>query len=213
MKAYRIEASDAALLDVDFAGWSKAEKNLVDMTPTPLALVKEVSPFLAASEGHGAVKRLEASALHNGSVLALRLSWESGRHDRVGDLDSFVDGVGVLYPLAAGAAAVTMGAKGKPTNAWYWKAGAKEPFDVLAEGFAMAQRRPGSASRLSAAARHDGGKWSVVFRRPLAAGKGFVGFVPGVNAKIAFAAWDGANAERSGRKSFSGEFVDFHIQK
>ena len=36
---------------------------------------------------------------------------------------------------------------------------------------------------------------------------------PGGSTKIAFAVWSGGNAERSGRKSFSGEFVDFEILK
>ena len=38
------------------------------------------------------------------------------------DLDSFVDGVAVMFPTVSGASAVTMGATGKPVNAWYWKA-------------------------------------------------------------------------------------------
>lgn len=214
MKAKRIEGSNDALLDLDSAVWSGAENTAFEMFPTPLAMVQEVSPFLAMSQDHGVIKRLEAAALHNGSMLAVRLKWVAQKHDKVVDLDSFVDGVGVLFPVGRGAPAMTMGAKGKPVNAWYWKANAKEPMEVVAEGFATVRRMKDKAgSDLQAVAQHRSGEWNVILRRSLTAGNGLVKFQPGGSSKIAFSVWNGGNAERSGRKSFSGDFVDFEIRK
>lgn len=214
MKVKRIEGSNDALLDLDSAAWSGAENTAFEMFPTPLAMVQEVSPFLAMSQDHGVIKRLEAAALHNGSMLAVRLKWAAPKHDKVVDLDSFVDGVGVLFPVVRGAPAMTMGAKGKPVNAWYWRANAKEPIEVLAEGFNLVQRMKDKAgSDLKAVAQHRSGEWSVILRRSLTAGNRLVKLWPGGSSKIAFSVWNGGNAERSGRKSFSGDFVDFEIRK
>lgn len=214
MKAKRIAANDDVLLDVGASIWGGAEVTDFSMWPTPLSMVAETSPFLARSEDHGVIKNLRAAAVHNGNMIALRLNWAAEKHDKLGDLDSFVDGVAVLFPTVRGAPAATMGAKGKPTNAWYWKANAIDPFEVVAEGFASVQRlKDKTASDLKVAARHQDGEWNVILRRSLVARDGLVKFKPGGGAKIAFAVWSGGNAERSGRKSFSGEFVDFEILK
>lgn len=214
MKAKRIAANADVLLDVGASIWEGAEATNFSMWPTPLSMVAETSPFLALSEDHGVIKNLRVAAVHNGDMIAIRLNWAAAKQDKLSDLDSFVDGVAVLFPVVRGAPAATMGAKGKPTNAWYWKANAKDPFEVIAEGFASVQRlKDKTASDLKVAARHQDGEWSVILRRSLAARDGLVKLKPGGSTKIAFAAWNGGNAERSGRKSFSGEFVDFEILK
>lgn len=213
MKAKRVTASDPALLDPHASIWTTAEGTGFSMIPTPLAMVEEWSPFLALSEGHGAVGRLQADAIHNGKSMAIRLRWKSTQHDGLTDLDSFVDAVAVLFPVGKGAVAMTMGSDGNPVNAWYWKAGAKDPYEVVAEGFRSVRRLKDPASDLTVAAQYANGEWNVVFRRAFAAGQGLAQLSPGASSKIAFAAWNGGNSERSGRKSFSGEFVDFQIAK
>lgn len=214
MKVKRIDAGNDALLEVESSIWVGAETTEFKMWPTPLPLVAERSPFLALSEDHGTIASMRAAALHNGKSLALRLSWVADKHDKLVDLNAFVDGVAVLFPLVRGAPAATMGAKGKPTNAWYWKANAPEPYEVVAEGFASVQRlKDKTASDLKVAARHRDGEWNVVLRRSLGKPEGLVKLQPGGSSKIAFAVWNGGNAERSGRKSFSGDFVDFEILK
>lgn len=214
MKVKRIEGGDSALLEFDSAVWSGAEVKTFDMVPTPLAMVQEVSPFLAISENHGAVQRLDVAAIHNGKALAIRLKWASEKHDKIQDLNAFADGVAVLFPVARGALAVTMGAKGKPVNAWYWKANAPTPYEVVAEGFSAVNRLKDKAgSDLRGVAQHHDGHWNVILRRSLAAGSELVKLQSGGSTKVAFAAWNGGNAERSGRKSFSGEFINLEIQK
>lgn len=213
MKVKRVDGASDALLDLDSTVWAGAESTAFVMHPTPLPMVQEVSPFLAISEGHGAIKRLEVAALHNGNMLALRLKWASEKHDKVVDLNSFVDGVGVLFPVARGANAVTMGAKGKPVNAWYWKADKKEPMEIIAEGFSAVRRMKGNVgSDLKAVAEYRNGEWNVILRRSLVSASELVKLKTGGSSKIAFAVWSGGNAERSGRKSFSGDFVDLEIR-
>lgn len=212
MKAKKIDASDDLLLDGASPIWANAPVESVAMVQTPIMLTKEVSSFLALSQDHGAITSLQAAALHNGQMLAIRLQWAAPKHDRIVDLDSFVDGAAVLFPLVRGASAVTMGARGKPTNAWYWKANMPEPYEVVAEGFASVERIAGRRG-LKAAALHRDGQWNLVLARSLGKPDGLVKLEPGGSTKVAFAVWSGGNAERSGRKSFSGEFADFEILK
>lgn len=212
MKALRLKVANEALLDPEAALWAKATPEKFPLLATPLGMVHELSPFVAISQGHGVTPALEAQAVHNGQMLAVRLTWASDKNDRVRDLDSFVDGVAVMFPTAPKVSAVTMGEKGKPVNAWYWKADAAKPYEVLAEGFRSVQRQTDNAgSDLAVAATHADGHWQVVFRRSLGARNGLVRFAPGKNSGIAFAVWAGANAERSGRKAYSGDFVPFEV--
>ena len=215
MKANLIQAASGDLLNPAAAVWQNAETVSIDLSPTPLAMVAERSPFLALSQDHGAITGIKAAALHNGDALALRLTWaDPTKDDKLTDLNSFVDGVAVLFGLTPKAEALTMGSPRDPANAWYWKANMAEPFDILAQGFGNTERRPAMVSRLRVAASHDGANWSVIFARPLAAkGEGLVQLVPGRKARIAFAVWEGSHNERSGRKSFSGDFADLEIVK
>ena len=214
MKVKKIDAGNDALLDLAAPAWNSAEVKRLAMWPTPLGMVQEVSPFLAMSEGHGVNKSLDVAALHNGSMMAVRLKWASDKHDKLVDLSSFADGAAVLFPLVKGAPAMTMGAKGKPTNAWFWKANMPMPMEVVAEGFNAVQRlKDKAASDLKVVAQHQNGEWQIIFRRSLANKTGLAQWAPGGTGKIAFALWNGGNDERSGRKSFSGDFVDFQLQK
>jgi DMSO reductase family type II enzyme heme b subunit len=216
MKAYRIPASNTELLDPSSAKWKTVPVETVTLAPTPIAaLVGEVSPFLAIdSTDHGKIDRVDVGIAHNGEALAIRLSWKCEKHDAIKDLDQFVDGTAVLFPLSAAANAVTMGAKGAPVNAWYWKANhPRDPYDVIAEGFGSSERRSPKVGGSQSAADYADGAWTVVLCRPLSAGRGHVRFIPGKPSRIAMAVWDGGNLERSGRKSFSGEFVTLDIEK
>lgn len=216
MKAYRIAVSNVELLDPQSAKWAEVPGETVDLAPTPIqVLVNDISPFLAVdSTDHGSVNNVKVSAIHNGKVLAIRLAWKSAQHASIKDLNEFVDGAAVLFPLSRTANAVTMGQKGAPVNAWYWKANhPEEPYDVYAEGFGSSERRAAAASGLTARATYADGIWAVVLQRPLAAKSDYVQFTPGKSSRIALAVWDGGNRERSGRKAFSGEFVDFDLQK
>jgi DMSO reductase family type II enzyme heme b subunit len=211
MKIVRVTVTAEALLDPDAAAWTSVPAREFQMLPTPLTnnpMIKRISPFIERSSDHGTIKRLTAAGMHNGEVLALRLSWPGAKHDRIVDLDEFVDGVAVMFPLGAKASAITMGAPGQPVNAWYWKADLDGvAFDVVAEGYGTSERRKGEDSDVGAGASYRDGIWRVVLCRSLDAGDGRALFHPGQPIRLAFAVWDGGNRERAGRKSFSGDFV------
>ena len=83
---------------------------------------------------------------------------------------------------------------------------------MIARGYSTSQRRPANASGLAARGRHEDGRWVVVFQRPLRpASDEFAAFEPGTSAKIAFAVWDGSNAERAGQKAVSGAFIELPL--
>ena len=65
---------------------------------------------------------------------------------------------------------------------------------------------------MTANALHASGRWHVTLSRAVGAADGRVGFAPGGETRMAFAVWDGGNRERSGRKSFSGDFVPVPIE-
>ena len=213
MKIARSRAPTEQLLDPVGSTWRGLETRLFYMVPTPLngnPRIKEISPFLEKSTDHGSVTELSVAGLHNGESLALHLSWPSDKHDVIKDLDEFVDGVAVMFPLTPNANAVTMGSKGDPVNAWYWKANLDGvAFEVLAEGYGTSARQRGAGkSQIKSGAVHHDRRWQVVLSRPMDIGNGRARFVPGRIAKMAFCVWDGGNRERAGRKSFSGGFVD-----
>jgi len=214
MTVRKVTSSADELLDPSARVWDQAVVQRLELFPAPLAMVEERSPFLARSEGHGVIDQVSLSALHNGKVVAIRLSWrDATRNDVLSDVNVFVDAAAVLFPLARDTNALTMGSESAPANAWYWKANVSEPFDVMAAGFGQTVRRPGRDSQLQVASSHDGAFWSLVLQRPLEApGPGFVRFSPGKPMSFAVAVWDGHNNERSGRKAMSGNFQTMEIE-
>jgi len=214
LRAHRLAVASERLLDPDALEWARCRPREVPLTPAPVVLVHEVSPYVAASTGHGRVARLEARAAHDGALLSLRLVWpDPTRDDQIADLDRFSDAAAVMFPLAPGATPFSMGAPDKPVNAWLWRAEAAEPFDVFAEGFATSRRRPASASELRTAARHRNGAWTLVFQRPLATEQaGCVRFQPGAPSEIAFAIWDGSGRDRSAQKAISAGLLALDVE-
>lgn len=213
-KVKRVAATHQKLLDVDGAAWAGLERIGIDLIPSPVAMATGVSSQMALSQSHGKVQRVEARLAHDGEVLGIRLSWQDAqKDDRIEDLDRFADGAAVMFPLQEDANPFTMGDAQRPVNAWLWKADRAAPFDVIARGYATSQRRPASTSQLEANALYRDGEWHLVFQRPLQPGSGeFARFVPGQSTRIAFAIWEGSNAERAGQKAISGAFIDLELE-
>lgn len=215
MKALKVNKTTEEFLTAGSALWRRAESILVPMSPAPLGMVEDRSPFLVLSEDHGIIEEIKVKALHNSKSLAIQIIMEVPTiRDRLNDLDDFVDALGVMFPLNEEALAMTMGNEYAMTNIWYWKANHSDPYDVLSRGFGSTERRPGIASKLAVSAKIRGNTWEVVFVRPFQVDGGieFAGFAPGKSTGISFAAWAGANNERSGMKSISGEFAELVIE-
>jgi DMSO reductase family type II enzyme heme b subunit len=207
MKVSKINALDEELIDGSSSSWNSVPEVRVALMPSPVGMAEDVSPFMALSEGHGKVEEVRVRAASNGTSLSIRINWDDPDDSQPDDLDEFPDGAAVMFPLGEGANALSMGAKGLPVNAWLWKSDEGEPFDVVAEGYATSDRRDASASGLKASAVHANGHWTLVFQRPLVVEGAFVSFAGGEEIGIAFAIWEGANKERVGQKSVSGDFV------
>ena len=214
IRAHRLGVAGDRLLDPAAPEWARCNMLTVPLMPAPVALVQAISPYVAASTGHGRVARVEASAAHDGKILSLRLVWpDATRDDHIADLDRFADAAAVMFPLAPGANPFSMGAPGKPVNAWLWRADTPNPFDVIAEGYATTRRRPASTSGLEASARHDGQGWTLVFQRPLASEQaGCVRLHPGTPSAIAFAIWDGSHRDRSAQKAVSAGWIPVEVE-
>jgi complex iron-sulfur molybdoenzyme family reductase subunit gamma len=209
----RSTASGEELLDVAAPAWSAARAHAIALSPTPLGMLAEVSPYLSRVTGHGELRALELRGLHNGESLSLQLGWDDPTPDvALSDLTDFVDAAAVMFPLAEGANPLTMGASEQPVNMWYWKADQSAPFDVIARGYATSQRRPAAASGLRARGAHSSGRWQLVLQRPLSApDEDHVVLRPGAPLDLAFALWQGSNAERAGQKSATPSFTSARL--
>lgn len=210
----KISTPGETLLNPAASGWAKHKPLTIGLLPTPIEIVEEKSPYLAKTTGdHGHIKAIDVAAVHDEQSVWLRLSWvDPTKNDRLTDLDKFSDAVAVLFSLSADALAVTMGAPGAPVNAWYRQLHRNAAYDVIAEGFGSSVRRPGKETGLLSQGAYADGRWSLVFQRPLVLnGQQAINFAAGRKVDIAFAVWDGGNAERSGKKAFSGDFINMRL--
>jgi DMSO reductase family type II enzyme heme b subunit len=215
MRIPRVDEPSAALLDADAPAWTRLPSRRIALMPAPVGLAAGVSLQLSLSVDHGKVPSLSTRMAHDGETLSIRLSWaDAQRDDVIDDLDRFVDAAAVMFPLAGNPNPLTMGEEGAPVNAWLWKADRSEPFDVIARGYSTSQRRPAGASGLVARSVHRDSRWAVVFQRPLrAAGGDFVAFQADGSARIAFAVWEGSNADRAGQKAVTAEFLELKLDR
>jgi len=212
VRAPRVDATAEALAALDADCWREAAIEVVPLAPAPVATLKRLSPVMARRVDYGAIRSLRAQAVHNGTHLALRVGWEAPEANTIGDLDQFADAVAVMFPMHPDAAASTMGAPGRPVNAWYWRAGDAAPFDVVAEGLGTSRRRPLGLTALTARSRHADGQWLVTLVRPLAVEAEAARFAPGARTRVAFSVWDGGRAERAGLKSSSVVFSELELE-
>ncbi len=213
MRVYRVKTSPDQLRDAHSAAWQNITGETVGMIPSLVELTGVVSPYLVRQKGHGVTREAAVKMVHDGQTMSLRMEWVNPEpRDEITDLDQFVDAAAVMFSTDRLASAISMGAVGSPINIWLWRADEAEPLDVVAEGYGSSQRRSGASSFLTCAWQFADKHRSLVIQRPLACDvPGSVTFVPGAEARIAFAIWSGENNERSGQKSVSGEFVSLAI--
>jgi len=215
MLVQRIQAKSEELLDPAGAPWRTVSSSTVVLSPTPLEM--QPTEYIRAAwqrRPYGTATSIQVSAVHNGSEIFLRLLWEDDSADeKIADINEFIDAAAVLFPVAEDAPLFGMGSKGKPVNAWLWRADWERPKNVAAEGMGSTQRREDPA--LASKARHTRGRWDVVVSRSLAtngAPAGTVSLSPGSVSKVAFAVWQGGNQERAGIKAFSPDWQEFEIE-
>jgi hypothetical protein len=100
--------------DPGSAMWGEAAETVVPLAPQRLA-----PPYLE----YAGVAELRTRALHNGTDVAFRLTWDD---DSVDDLDGvrrYHDAVAVMLPTSPGdPPPITMGEPGKPVHILQWRA-------------------------------------------------------------------------------------------
>jgi DMSO reductase family type II enzyme heme b subunit len=209
--AKKVAASGEELLKLDSPEWAGATAYIIAMATTPLA--NQPSPYIKATRDEkeiGKVKEAQVKALHNGKEVFFRISWESEAQNlEIGDLDVFPDAVALLFPVkdAEDTPIKEMGKADAPTNSWYWRADFdNKPKNQIAEGLSTSLYTENSS--ILANSDWKDGAWTVVMGRTFEVNEDAVTFVAGGKKSIGMAAWEGANGERGGVKSFSKEWRD-----
>lgn len=175
-----------------------------------------VAPPRASSlaGGRSAARWVLARALHNGKDLVILLEWGDLTADSViQSAESFRDAAALQFPVkpAAKPAEVphfAMGDTESRVNIWHWKAewqeqGRPSPVeDLVAEGYGTLTSKP--AQPVAGRGVWSGGRWKVVFSRPLrTTDDEGAQFPRGSVVPVAFAVWDGGHGEGDGQKSVS----------
>jgi DMSO reductase family type II enzyme heme b subunit len=203
-----------SLLDPESKAWQRQAAERVGLMGTPVGLQPTAAIRVAwMNKPIGVVGEVAVRAVHDGEVLAIHLEWEDATESLGGgDNDSFPDAAAVAFPAVADAPLVTMGAPGKPVNAWYWRADEEgRARQVAAEG--LGTSRTLDRQTVRSGARWKEGRWRVVLVRPLkAAGPGSALLEPGVETGFGVAIWEGSNAERAGLKAFSGDWLPIVLE-
>lgn len=209
----------ASVLALPFAGARPANEipvyeptEDVDLgTPTAEAWLNAPSvtvPLTSAPSGVPAadqtsVERIAVRAAVDDGRLYVRLAWADGTADDSTDAPrAFADAVAVQVPVnTSERPPIAMGGTRSRVNVWYWS-GSTGTEELLAGG-------PGTTTRydqpaVTATATREDGRWLVVFARDLdATGANRTTVTQDRNLDVAFAAWNGSQAERSGRKAVS----------
>jgi DMSO reductase family type II enzyme heme b subunit len=187
-------------------GWHQQQVETVKMMPTPMAM--QPTAYIRNSRAgmpHGQTGQIEVSSVHDGETLAVNLSWE-GVSPKGGD---FPDAIAVAFPLKGNPVLIMMGSKTDPIHILHWKAG-KGVKSIVAQGIGLSEKGP--EFRIASEAVEDGNRWRVVISRILGTGGGIAPVTPGVDTKIGFALWSGANDERAGLKAFSIDWIPFAVE-
>lgn len=186
--------TDAPLDDPTAEAWGRTPAAEVALSSAPSGLPNADSV---------ATERVSVKAARTGETLYVRLSWTDESADRnVTGPRSFADAAAVQMPVNTSAQpAIAMGSSRQLVNIWYWDA-ATGGEELLAGGAGTTTRF--RQPLVATSAVHRNGTWTVVFARPLEAGAANRTSVGSEHdLAVAFAVWNGANMERSGRKAVS----------
>jgi DMSO reductase family type II enzyme heme b subunit len=213
VKAQRVRADDAALLDPGARAWDAVASAEMTLEPTPVT--SQPSVYVQAKweqKPYGETGRLSVRAAHNGERLYFHLSWpDESKDDGIRDTDQFADAAAILFPVKGDAPLQSMGSPEQPVNAWYWRADAESAISVTATGVGSSVRHPNGSLRAAASYESDG--WRVVIGRPLVVDQeGMVQLRSGWEKKVGFAVWQGANQERGGLKAVTLDWEPLEIE-
>ena len=176
--------------------WNAVEAREIPMTSAPSGL-----PGASVVN----TQSVAVKTAYTDSELYVWLQWEDPtRNASEASLDEFTDGAAVQLPANASTSpGVELGSQDTPVNLWYWTA-ADDPQEALAGGYNPGSITAMENATIDAAASHEDGTWTVVMERSLVTEDHLrADFDLETDVPIAFAVWDGANAERSGHHAYS----------
>ena len=150
-----------------------------------------------------AVGLTDVETAHTDEQIHIRLTWDDPTADEeIDDPQAFVDGVAVQLPFEQDKEPpIEMGSEEQPVNVWYWS-GDSEVEELYAGGMGSTTEMDDPA--VSTQAVHDDGEWAVVFTRDLTTDdRERTEIATDQRLNVAFAVFDGDNAERGGIKAAS----------
>lgn len=202
VRALAVEASLESMLAPGSEHWSATDPAVLPLEPTPLE--RQPSAYVRTAwkdRRRGDIGEVQVRALRGADALALRLEWAVPRPvRRISDINVYADGCAVLFPLdGKNLEHDTMGSPEHPVQAWHWRAGTEQPFEITATGIGTVERS--GSHQVVGSSRWEEGRWQVVLARPL----GAEGVKLGRKARIpvAFAVWSGVAGERAGLKAYT----------
>lgn len=215
VEAVRVETLPAGAAD---SAWSAAERFWIPLVGQIIVKPRWFAP---------AVTGLWVQALHDGTDVAVRVTWtdrsespdpvwaewrsrvttvmaphEGTPVDSTAAPPALADGLAMWFPRSPPEGMQRpyffMGESRDPVYVWHWDSRAGAREEL---GRGPGQLEPTSDNGLGVDARFVDGEWQVQFRRPLAAvdSTNALSFVSGQAIPMAFFAWDGDNGE-SGRQ-------------
>jgi complex iron-sulfur molybdoenzyme family reductase subunit gamma len=178
----------------DAPGWEEVPAADVPLSAAPSGLpnYQQVS-----------VRTVDVQAARSDGRLYVRMRWsDADANTRIDGPRSFVDGAAVQIPVNTSTQpAIAMGSERNMVNVWYWHADGRTE-ELLAGGQGSTTTLSGEA--LETSARHEDGKWTVVFSRSMTTETANrTAITDDADLDVAFAVFNGSNMERAGRKSVS----------
>ncbi|MFB6132829.1 MAG: ethylbenzene dehydrogenase-related protein [Halanaeroarchaeum sp.] len=178
--------------------WEKVESTEVPLASAPSGL---------PNAGSVSTDVVTVETARTESELYVRMHWRDDTKNASSDAPTeFADGAAIQVPVNATAQPdIALGSQGTPVNVWYWSAdtGAEE---ILAGGQGTITTMDDTVVETKAV--HQDGTWTVVMHRSLTAdGENRASLAVDSDVDVAFAVWNGANAERSGHHAVSEWFT------
>ncbi len=204
-----VTAPDAKLADPNDPGWYQITEYVAETAWAPPVHPSVNLRFNAAAPTEPVNFRIARDE----ERLYLRVRWSDGSNNQVNAFDRFADAAAVQFALDGGnATPYTMGEPSAPVNIWYWRAGDDTAQNLAAGGFGSTTRL--KTADVSAGAAYDDtndGEWTVVFSRSLsAAGEYQAKFLATDDIHLTLAVWQGADAQRDGRKRTTIGWIVVH---
>jgi DMSO reductase family type II enzyme heme b subunit len=143
--------------------------------------------------------------------LYVRMRWRDDTRDTATTKNRFRDAAAVQFSLGDDATSYLMGSgPQEPVNIWYWPGDGTPVQNLAAGGYGSTTILPTQSVTGAAIYEENDGdpnEWAVVMSRPLAVTGDYEATFRRLEVPIAFAVWQGSDAQRDGFKHVSDGWV------